>query len=225
MNGKDNPHNILNVLLSERYFGNVESDYLIQKNKIICEAILANEYTKYRGMPQEDVIDVFISLHIILEVGINGLFRKLALSSIKKGIDEHEIADNLDQINFIDKTVIFIYTSSFRLEDNIDDANIYHSIIGKLKNFANMRNKLLHGHAIRTSTSNGLASDSKLKKMLTEKRLRDQVKDFIFIMKGVQFYLDCLNTPLTDEDKSHYASMYLSTGFIPHKFLVENKVK
>ena len=135
--------------------------------------------------------------------------RLCSLSGIKKGIDEHEIAKNLDEISFIHKTILFIYNSSFDFGGDLSSAEKYHAIIGTLKQFTEMRNMLLHGHAIKMVNNDGTKSYSKLSKKLTETGLSDQVKRFVFILEGLQFYFTHLNSPLDDQDKKTITVRFL----------------
>jgi len=148
-----------------------ESSYLIISNKKKCAKLIIQS-----DLNENDIIDIFISLHVVLEVGLNALFRHLSLMSIKKDVDEFEIIENIDGINFIDKTILFIYNSKFEFGDNVADASKYHSIIGTIKNFAAMRNKLLHGHSISTIFDGERNKHSGLKKNIQKRTFLNIIK-------------------------------------------------
>lgn len=186
-----------------------ESNYLIVSNRKKVSELLVKA-----SLDRHELIDVFISLHIILEVGINALFRQIITPTLKKQIDVHEMLENLDKINFIDKVTMFIYYPQFQFED-ISQATKYHSIIGKLRRFSEMRNRLLHGHAISSRMERGISSHSSLKKNLNPTKLQEQIKDFKFILDGLGYYLDCLSSGLTPSGKEQYKQTYLSYDFIP----------
>lgn len=200
-----------------------ESVYLIIANKKKCAEILDKS-----DLSDDDIIDVFISLHLILEVSLNALFRQLSLRFIntmriiKKGIDELEMIENIDNIDFITKTTLFIYNSKFNFDNKLPEAAKYHSIIGTLKKFSEMRNRLLHGHSISTIIEDGTSRDSKLKKNLTKKYLEEQIVKFKFIMEGIRFYLDCLDSSLSPEGKESYKNEFLSDDFLKNATLLKN---
>lgn len=193
----------------------VESDYLIDSNKKKCTKLLSK-----KELTTEDLIDIHISLHIVLEVGLNNLFRELSLWQMKKSIDRLKIIDNLDQINFIDKTTLFIYNSSFNFESNLEKAGKYHSTIAKLKNFAEMRNRLLHGHSISEIHIFGGADfskstkQSKTKKLLNIETLKKQIKLFKDICEGVRFYIDHLDNLEHPEYDKKYLKEKIDDSFL-----------
>jgi hypothetical protein len=191
----------------------VESHYLLISNQERCKAIL----TTSNNLHQQRLIDVFISLHIVLEVGLNTFFRELTLAGIKKEVDELEIMKNLDKVSFIDKVIMFVYNSSFDFssEGILEQATEHHSIIGKIRQFAGIRNKLLHGHSIASLdyTENTRHTETKL--AITNEGLRAQIKLFIAIQKGLAFYLQHLNTSWTGDGKSRLVSSFLDYNFIP----------
>lgn len=187
-----------------------ESDYLIISNKKKISNLIS-----YSELDENDIIDVLISLHLVLEVGLNTLFRHISLMSIKKRANRFEIIRNLDNISFIDKTVLFIYDSKFNFDGKMDKANKYHDIIGKLKEFSGVRNKLIHGHSISTIFDGEKNIKSPLKKELSLEKLGEQIKRFTFILEGMSFYLDCLDSPITESGKSDFKKEYLNRDFLP----------
>jgi len=166
----------------------LESDYILISNKKKFAEIYNRE-----NITKEDIIDAYISLHLVLEVGINTLLRHLTLTSFKKSIHPIEVIRNLDKINFIDKVVSFIYNSKFNFNEDLEQATEYYKVIGRLRDFSGVRNKLLHGHSISTIQVNGETYDSDSKQLLTKKALDNQVDKFIFIMNALGFYLEHLD--------------------------------
>jgi len=195
--------------ISESISISTESNYLLISNKEKVAYLLNNS-----DLNQNDIIDVFIGLHIILEVGINTLFRQLISPVLKEKIDIHEMVENLDKVNFIDKTIMFIYYSRFDFKD-LDQAGRFHSIISKLRSFSEMRNKLLHGHSISTRSENGVNTKSRLAKNLNLNKLQEQLLNFRFILEGMGFYLDSLNMGVTDAGKKAYKESFLDYSFLP----------
>ena len=150
----------------------------------------------------------------MLEASLNGLYRSLALASIKKGIDEIEVTKNLDNISFIDKTILFIYNSHFEFGDDLAAATQYHGVIGKLKDFSGLRNALLHGHSIKMVNVGGIKKYSPLKQELNDDNLMKQVDKFQYIIEGVRFYVEHLHPAVKDTDKDVYLTRYLDDNFI-----------
>lgn len=187
-----------------------ESDYLIVSNKQNCQRLLENS-----PLEQGHIIDIFISLHIVLEAGLNTLFRHITLTSFKKMVDEFKVIENIDNINFIDKTILFIYNSKFDFSGKEQQAREYHSIIGKLRKFSGIRNSLLHGHSISTINNNGNVEHSKLKRNINLDYLKVHIKEFKDILEGVSFYLDCLDSDIPSSQKDVWKKTYLDTGFLP----------
>ena len=62
----------------------IESVYLILSNKKKC-----NELLKKSELTENDIIDFYISLHLVLEVSLNSLYRKLSIPSIKKNVKKY----------------------------------------------------------------------------------------------------------------------------------------
>ena len=187
----------------------LESDYLIIKNKRTCNHLLAVEKNT-----EENIIDFLISLHIVLEVSLNSLFRHLTINQIKKSVGKLKVIKNLDNISFIDKTVLFIYNSNFDFGDNVDKATKYHEIIGKMKQFSEARNKLLHDHSVSTLFPHeGLERDSEVRALLSEENVKKQIKLFKFILEGMRYYIDCLEGDFTSNRKENLKKEFLNDDF------------
>lgn len=197
------------VNISESISARTESNYLIISNKDKCKNALQR-----KNLSDEDKIDFLISLHIVMEVSLNSLFRNLSLMQIQKTINKLEIAENIDKINFIDKTVLFIYNYHYDFQGRIDMADKYHSIIGKLRNFAETRNRLLHGHTISTIYQNGQQQNSRARSLLSDEAVIGQIKLFKEIFEGLCFYLDHIKSSLTDSGKNSLKSSYLDDNFL-----------
>lgn len=198
------------IILSDSVTMTLESNHLLQSNKDNLQNLLINS-----ELDRNNLIDIFISLHIVLEVGINTLFRKLITPTLRKNVNLHVMIENLDNINFIDKTIMFIYYSKFNFDD-VSKATEYHKIINKIRAFSEIRNKLLHGHVISSISKDGKNSESTLIKKLNLSQLQTQIKDFRFILDGMCFYLDALDSNLTQEGKDSYKKAYLDHNFLPH---------
>lgn len=187
-----------------------ESHHMIASNKERCRELLGAE-----ELSEENIIDFLIALHIVMEVSLNTLFRSLSLIGIKKDIDDFEVAKNVDEINFIHKATLFIYNSKFDFSGGrLGEASHHHRIIGMLKDFAGPRNKLLHGHSIATIFEGEERRNSPLRENINPDYLNRQVNKFIEIMKGMRFYLDCLDSSLTDAGKQGFKDEFLDYSFL-----------
>ncbi len=193
----------------------IDSDYLIISNKKKCKDLLTAE-----KLSSESVIEILVSLHFVLEIGLNKFFRQVSLLSIKVWVPSIDLINNLDNISFIDKTILFLYNSYFDFgsEEKRNKAKKYHSIIGKLKNFASTRNKIFHGHSISTFLIERKLVHSEAKKKTSLEELKKQIEAFCFITEGMGFFLDCLKCPITTSAKDALKSSYLSCEFIPKKW-------
>lgn len=182
---------------------------LHQKNiqSLLCKSELA----------QTELMEVLISLHIVLEIGINTFFRQIFLSPKNRTIfDQTKIIENLDNISFGDKVTIFIYSSEFNFRDNeIETAKNSHKIIGEIKHFSAMRNKLLHGHGVIEFFEEEGSRKSALSKELNPNKLQQQIKSFTFILNGLAFYFKHYTQGgYTEAGKQQYIDSYLDTKFL-----------
>jgi len=198
--------------LTESISTRLESEYLLLSNKEKCRSLL--QETAVSSFGQEQAIDFLISLHIVLEVGLNTFFRHISLAGIKKSIHPLEISKNLDRINFIDKVVLFIYNSKFDFQNRMDEATQHHAIIGRLRQFSEARNKLLHGHSISTVTDESGTRHSEARVLTEENNIAKQIENFRLIMEGLRFYFDCLESSYTASGKDSLKGEYLCSYFL-----------
>jgi hypothetical protein len=193
-----------------------EDYYLILSRKKECQRILALE-----RISNNDKIDFYIALHIVLEVGLNTLFREISLRSIKKNINLQEITKNIDNVSFLDKVTLFIYNSNFEIKDenDLNNATHYHSVINCIKSFSHYRNIFLHGHSISTvqypnNHEINNTFHSKAKKIL-DKDIQEQIDMYSFILEGICFYVDHLQ----DSERSKYITDYILKTIMENSFL------
>lgn len=187
-----------------------ESLHLLLLNKEKCKEILAKP-TKSEG----DIMEFLISLHLVLELGVNAFFRQIIIMQLQKGIERTKVASNLDKISFIDKVALFIYMPSFSFNGEISQADEYHAAIGKLRKFAGVRNKLLHGHMVgqvHYSETDIVETETAL--LLNEGMLQSQIEDFKFIMDAIAFYFDHWHSSFTTQGKIDLKTQFLETGFL-----------
>ncbi len=199
------------ISLGESFEAIVESQYLILSNRKKCTEILQKQ-----DRDRNDIIDFLISLHIVLEAGINGFIRKIVINRIKKGVRKKEIVSDLDQVNFIHKVILFFTMPNFDFQGKISDADNHYKAISKLRNFANIRNKLLHGHMVGEFYESGsslIVKTSGMKK-LNEEHLESQIKDFQSIVDAISFYFDCWQSSFTAEGKKEIKKQFLDISFL-----------
>ncbi len=195
--------------ISESVTARSESNYLIIKNKEICSSILR--------MPEpgeNDLIDFFVSIHLVMEISLNTFFRVISLNEMQKRVDPLAVIKNLDGINFIDKTILFIYNSHFNFNGDVDSADRYHSIIGQLRQFSEPRNKLLHGHSISTIFHQDTNRHSDTRNIITRERMNSQISLYKSVMDGLKFYFDCLRSSFSVSGKDTIKREYLDDGFL-----------
>ncbi len=203
-----------NTTIKTAISGFSESPYIIDSNRKKFN-LIANKDTWTQG----DTIDMLLSLHIVLEVGLNHIFRHITLYKLKKQVDKIEIIKNIDEISFRDKLTLFIYNTSFDFGDKLPEASKHHKIIKILKDFAGIRNQIMHGHAIATINEHGEPRHTTLRKItLTDIVLREQISKYTKIVDGVNFYLDSLSDKSFQPQLQHYKK-YIAYDFIPQSLL------
>ncbi|OHA18576.1 MAG: hypothetical protein A2664_02975 [Candidatus Taylorbacteria bacterium RIFCSPHIGHO2_01_FULL_46_22b] len=187
-----------------------EHVYLLHSNRERCHRLLQK-----KTLAEEEIIDFLIALHLVLEIGINALFRHIVIPTIKKEIDEFKIMKNLDNVSFRDKVTMFVYTSNFDFSGKLEIASQYHQIIEKLKDFSSIRNQLLHGHSISTIYTEEGNRHSELRKAISSAEfLKRHIEKFRFIMEGMRFYLDALGSSLTASGREGLKKEYLDYSFL-----------
>lgn len=190
-----------------------ESVHLLKLHQKNIQSLLCKS-----ELVQTELMEVLISLHIVLEIGINTFFRHIFLSpKNRRMFDQIKIIDNLENISFGDKVAIFIYSSEFDFKDDeIETARDFHKIIGKIKDFSKMRNKLLHGHGVIEIFEEGGSQKSTLSKELDLNKLQQQIESFTFILNGLAFYFKHYTQGgWTEAGKQQYIDSYLDTKFLP----------
>ncbi len=192
--------------------GMSESPYLIDSNRKKCTDIFSKKEWRHG-----ELIDGYIALHIVLEASLNSLYRQLAIRSLTKEVSPLEVMKNIDKISFIDKTTLFIYNSKFNFNGKLTEATKYHAVIGKIRSFCEIRNQLLHGHAVATVTDsqNNRRDTDARKNLKSSKRLAQQLNDFRFIVEGIAFYIDCLEG-LGKHEQERYKKDFLAVDFLPN---------
>lgn len=199
--------------IEESVTSRIESVHLMTSNRKKCTDMLSM-WILNKQISEDEIIDFFISLHLVLEASLNAFFRTIIIDNMKKSIPKYKVIDNLDGITFIDKVIMYIYYSEFNFVDN-DVATKYHSVIGSIKHFSNVRNKLLHGSSISTIyVSEQETSHSTTKLLLTPAKVLEQIENFRFIMEAVTFYLDASITSFTDSGKNSLKLEYLDSSFL-----------
>ena len=171
-----------------------ESLHLLNSNRNKCKAIFQKE-----DKSPNDIADFLISLHLVLEIGLNGMYRELVINNLQKTIDKSKITNHLDSITFIDKTIMFVCMEKYSF-DSIEEANDHYSIIETLRNFSGTRNKLMHGSMI-GSFEDGKSNLSVATKVLNTEHMDAQIEKFKRIINGVTYYLNNLNNCPVDKDE------------------------
>jgi hypothetical protein len=187
-----------------------ESVYLIQSNKEKCRTLFLKQ-----NLTEDEMIDFYVSLHLVMEVSLNALFRNLSLMQIQKSVNKLEIAKDIDNINFINKATLFIYNYHYDFKGRTDEADKYHKVIEYLKAFSGVRNKLLHGHSISTLYENQEnQQDSETRKLLQQNAIENQINLFKKIFEGLSFYVDHVDSSITESGKNSFKEEYLDDSFL-----------
>lgn len=187
-----------------------ESDHLIVSRREKCRQLLAQE-----ELSEEDLIELYIALHTVLEVGLNALLRRLTLWHAETAFNRIEVINRIDDINFRDKMAMFLYHAHFDFGDQIEQAEGHHSILKKMANFSEIRNQLLHGHSISTFFFEGEEKESSARRKMNQETLAKQINLFREIVEGAVFYLDHLVVPEGEKiDKQSLKEKYLDLGFL-----------
>lgn len=176
-----------------------ENDHLIISNRAKCKEILWKQQRS-----QEDIIDFLVSLHLVLEISLHTFYRHIILLQIKKNIPHIDVAQNLDNISFWDKTALFFYLSVFDFQWNEARAEHFHKAIGMIKNFCETRNKLLHGHMVWELVSGDWRKKSRAYELATEENMKHQIERFKFIIDAVSFYYGHLQKSFWEGYKNEY---------------------
>ncbi|MDD5026499.1 MAG: hypothetical protein PHH13_03960 [Candidatus Peribacteraceae bacterium] len=190
----------------------VESLYLLISNRKKCTNILL----KGDDITKEDRMDFLISLHLVLELGLNALMRKVIKSGKRHYTNYESIDNHIDQVSYLDKLRIWLFSVSFKGVD-ADELGNNMDIIGNLINFSEARNKLLHGHMIgRIEYASGEqpSRTTRAHDLTTEEFMNCQIDLFIKIVKSMSFFIRGFEATLTDEGRESFIKEYLDTSFL-----------
>lgn len=163
---------------------------------------------------KNDILDALISLHLVLEVGINAFFQHFLLMNHLGSVKKDVIIENLDTISFKDKVATFIYFGKFDFKEEFSAVETNHKIIGKIKKFCEVRNHLLHGHMSGVFSSEGKKSETKTYKLITEECLQTQIQDFKSIFDSLWFFLEHLDSSITMSGRESFKKEFLDTDFL-----------
>lgn len=199
--------------LSDSVTAITESTYLISSNREKCRQILAK-----KDKSPNDIIEFLISLHLVLEIGLNTFYRHLFRSSGINSwlpIEFGKYYDHIDNVSFLDKTIAFIYACKFDFkQEDWEKAREEASVVSKIKKFNEVRNLLLHGHAVSTVFKLKFQKDSCTRKKINEDNMNKQIKLFKEILESVSYYLDHLICSTTESGKGSMKKEYLITDFL-----------
>lgn len=193
----------------------VESNPLLFSSKANVQYLLSNLGTSTK--PEHDIAEIYVSLHLTLEIGIHTLFRHLfGMIGSMNSYDGTTFDENIDSIDFIHKVRMLMCVSKFTFLDkaDVDKAKIYQkALIEDLQKFTHARNSLLHGHTISIS---GLENKpSKTKKKLVPSELNKQIEMFKKIIDMLTFFLDRMDSNVPKPQIKALLTAFLSTSFLP----------
>lgn len=107
-----------------------------------------------------------------------------------------------------------IYNYRYKFGSDLYMADEYHSIIGKLRNFCEIRNKLLHGHSITTLFVGDNIENLETKELLSRSKIDEQINKFRYIFGGLCFYVDHIDSSITESGKNSFKKEYLDDSFL-----------
>lgn len=194
----------------------VESDFLIKSNRVKLNVFI-NKLNKNDELLESELMDAFISLHILLEVGINTVLRKVSLRRLNQAIESLVAVRDLDEVAFRDKVSCLIYFGSFNpdLEKNKFSEN--ETILNEIKKFCEPRNRLLHGHAvIAIGDQNGIKKSTTTSALLNNPLFMEQLSRYYDIVNRLYYYLCNLEPALNNIDE---LKTFLDNSFIPVRLI------
>lgn len=157
---------------------------------------------KISNLSVYDKIDIIISLQILLETGVNYIIRDLAMYSLKKNITYVDVAKDLDGIGFREKTASFIYGATFDFGSDITEASRRRKVLGKMQNFTQYRNAIMHGYTIARQSVKGAESSTALHNILNDNTaFKLHIKQYAEIIEDLKFYVNHLSDESIDKDK------------------------
>ena len=207
------------ITISEAMSFTKDSQYLLISRKNECARLLQ----KRKDMTPDDRTDFLIALHIVLETGINGLLRQIFIrfNHLMDAAQKSEAEQEFDSVNFREKVTSFIYLSKFTFATPEERklANEHRSIIGKMRRFTEIRNKLLHGHAISETShyENGTSKhwrSTMIKKLGDESTITSQIQMFTDIVSGIRFYVEHLEGTITPSGKHDLCQSFIDDAFL-----------
>lgn len=189
----------------------IESNYFLSSRKELCSKLINTK----RILSENEILEVLLSLHIILEVGVNAFFRNLY--SHVSNLDGFKNDNRLDDVGFLDKTIFFLGTSKFNLKDvkDVELSNSYSkNLISRIKNFCHVRNLIIHGHSVSEISRGGNSKKSNLKSKLNQDFLDSQIKNFKEILDNYNFFVDKFDSHISKDQIK-----MLQNNFLSYKFL------
>lgn len=190
----------------------VESNYFLISRRKECENFLDKD-----NPTEPEILEFLLALHFVLEIGINTFFRGYYKTS--SNYDFSQDNKDIDSVDFINKVIIFINCNKFTLIDG-DDVSIAHDLAkklpGRIRNFNNMRNMIVHGHSI-SEISGVTIKKSPLKSKLSKDGYIKQIDDFKEILIGINYFIDRLDTHIPKSQLDVFKKTYLDTDFLNTK--------
>lgn len=201
-----------------------ENYYLLNSNRDKASKLLV-KLSGQVSPASSEIMNFFIALHFVLEIGLNIFFREITLEqpnkkmSVKKQI---KATENLDKISLIHKVISFIHFSDFDFNGNDSIAEKHYSVIGRIRDFCEIRNKLMHGHFNGSIQADQNLNDltfgkneySKTHKLINRDYIYKQIDLFESIFDSISFYFDHMKTSFDENEKK-----YLKISFLKHGFL------
>lgn len=187
----------------------VESNYFLVSRRKECEIFLNKN-----NPTESEILEFLLALHFVLEIGINAFFRGYYKTS--SNYDLSQDSKDIDSVDFINKIILFINCNKFILIDK-KDVEMAHDLAkklpGKIKNFNNIRNMIVHGHSV-SEISGAIIKKSPLKSKLNKNSYKKQIDDFKEILTGINYFIDRLDTHIPKNQLEVFKNTFLDISFL-----------
>jgi hypothetical protein len=158
-----------------------------------------NHYLRQEKLDKECLFDAHISLHIILEVGIHGLF-DVIFEKYNAQVSSEEVKfihELNDKVSIIDKLRQFIGTHSFPgyVENESDQYLNDKKIFKKIANFNDIRNKIIYGARVESFKYDDLVVDFSSN---ANTGFFDQIREFNEIIESLNRLITFSDVPYSE---------------------------
>lgn len=193
---------------------NISKNQFFFSKKRVC-----NDFLQKYTLNDVEILDFLLSLHLVLEIGVNSFFRSLYY--IYSNLEFSKYENLLDDVSFLNKIQYFLSSNRFTYRDGkeVDEAEkLAKQVISDIKNFNEVRNKIVHGHSI-SEYSGAVSKKSKLLELIRPSQVKDQVERFKKIIDSLNYFVDRLVINSTDISIPSDQIRQFQEDFLSYNFL------